>query len=62
MGELIFRAASACEASACTLVAIDSGRTYVKDSKLGDQSPVLSFRGPAWTAFLDAVKSGEIRP
>jgi len=31
----------------------------VRDSKLGDSSPVLTFGEDEWRAFQDAVKAGE---
>ncbi len=32
----------------------------VRDSKLGDRSPVLVFSRPAWTALVDEVRSGRL--
>jgi hypothetical protein len=32
----------------------------VRDSKLGDASPVLEFSAPAWTALVDEVKAGRL--
>lgn len=37
------------------------GRTVgVRDSKLGDASPILEFSAAALAAFLDGVRSGEL--
>lgn len=62
MPDLIFRKASTCEANNCCLVAMEPSAAHVADSKLGDDSPVISFGAPAWRAFLDAVKHGDLRP
>ncbi|WP_443205942.1 DUF397 domain-containing protein [Saccharopolyspora sp. 5N708] len=32
----------------------------VRDSKLGEMSPILAFDRPTWSAFLAAVKAGEL--
>ncbi|MCA1227827.1 DUF397 domain-containing protein [Saccharopolyspora sp. 6M] len=42
----------------CVEIAALPGRTAVRDSKLGDQSPVLPFTTPAWTTFLTNLKTG----
>lgn len=34
------------------------GTVQVRDSKLGDASPVLSFAPESWQAFVDALKEG----
>ncbi|MFF0635946.1 DUF397 domain-containing protein [Nocardia sp. NPDC004151] len=34
------------------------GAVGVRDSKLGDSSPVLIFDGSAWDCFTGAVKAG----
>ncbi|WP_019856336.1 DUF397 domain-containing protein [Actinopolyspora mortivallis] len=36
------------------------GTALVRDSKLGQNSPVLPFSRTAWTSFLDAVKSDHL--
>jgi hypothetical protein len=42
----------------CVEVAFGVDCVGVRDSKLGDRSPVLAFPGAAGSAFLAAVKSG----
>lgn len=37
----------------------DGGRA-MRDSKLGDASPVLRFTGAEWRAFIAGVKNGEL--
>jgi uncharacterized protein DUF397 len=44
---------------ACVMVAYIPGAAGVKDSKLGDASPILPFSTPAWSAFLHEVKTGK---
>ncbi|GAA3353932.1 hypothetical protein GCM10020366_08980 [Saccharopolyspora gregorii] len=34
------------------------GRTAIRDSKLGDHSPMLPFPAQAWTTFLTNLKTG----
>jgi hypothetical protein len=41
----------------CTEVAARHGAVLVRDSKLGEESPVLSFAPEAWQRFLAGVKS-----
>jgi hypothetical protein len=50
-------------ASNCVEVADSDGcdLVHVRDSKLGDLSPVLNFSRPGWLAFLDDVKTGRLR-
>lgn len=36
----------------------DEGTVWVRDSKLGESSPVLSFDAGAWTEFVDGLKGG----
>lgn len=44
----------------CVEVAFgDDGSTIVRDSKLGDASPVLRFTAREWDLFTEAVTSGE---
>lgn len=35
-----------------------AGRIAIRDSKLGESSPILVFEGAAWDCFTKAVKSG----
>lgn len=37
----------------------DLDHVMVRDSKLGDGSPILWFDRPEWAAFLDGVRTGE---
>lgn len=34
---------------------------WMRDSKLGDASPVLAFEPDAWAAFLAGIKDGELQ-
>jgi hypothetical protein len=36
------------------------GNVQLRDSKLGDNSPILTFHPTQWAAFVDAVKQGVI--
>ncbi|MGI8309647.1 DUF397 domain-containing protein [Saccharopolyspora hattusasensis] len=47
---------------ACVEVARVVNAAGVRDSKLGDASPILPFPLGAWTAFLSDVKAGEFDP
>lgn len=38
---------------------LPDGGTALRDSKLGDDSPVLKFTRSEWQAFLDGVRDGE---
>lgn len=44
--------------AACVMVAQVPGVTGVRDSKLGEASPVLPFAAGAWASFLQDVKAG----
>jgi hypothetical protein len=37
----------------------NTDRVAIRDSKLGESSPVLVFTASEWTAFLEGVKAGE---
>jgi hypothetical protein len=43
---------------ACVTVAHVPDYTGVRDSKLGEASPILPFRNDAWYAFVRDVKDG----
>jgi hypothetical protein len=44
----------------CVMVAhLEDGSVLVRDSKLGEASPTLSFTGREWTAFLAGVRNNE---
>ncbi|QIZ35602.1 DUF397 domain-containing protein [Saccharopolyspora sp. ASAGF58] len=47
---------------ACVEVARVVNAAGVRDSKLGDASPILPFTNRAWAAFLSDVKAGEFDP
>ncbi len=43
----------------CVEVADDvTGRVLLRDSKLGDASPILSVAQSSWSAFLGGVQAG----
>ena len=45
---------------ACAQIRADGqGGVQVRDSKLGEASPVLSFTAAEWSAFLDGAKNDE---
>lgn len=44
----------------CVEVALFTGRTAVRDSKLGDASPVLAFNAGAFGEFLRELKAGRL--
>ena len=44
----------------CVEVAdVAEGGALVRDTKLGEDSPVLTFNADEWTAFVAGVKAGE---
>lgn len=43
----------------CVEVADTASAQLLRDSKLGDLSPILSFPPEAFAAFVNAVRSGE---
>ena len=44
----------------CVEVAFLSGHRLVRDSKLGDASPVLAVSPDEWSAFTAVVKAGRL--
>jgi hypothetical protein len=49
-----------CSSDGCVQARRDGhGGMQVRDGKAGDASPVLTFTGPEWDAFLAGVKAGE---
>ena len=62
-----WRRSSLCVNSGCVEVALsavlrdgdDLDGILVRDSKLGDASPILSFTPEEWAAFIAGVKAGE---
>jgi hypothetical protein len=59
--EVKFHKATASGANGCVEVATDPacGQVQVRDSKLGDVSPVLTFTAHEWQCFLDGVRNDE---
>lgn len=48
------------QGGACTLYAkLPNGDVALKDSKLGESSPVLVFNPREWDAFIKGAKAGE---
>ncbi len=45
---------------ACVEVGLTESATGVRDTKLGDASPILVFPRDQWTSFLRSVKSGDL--
>lgn len=43
----------------CVEVRVGTQGINVRDSKLGDDSPVLNYTFEEWAAFLDGVRNGE---
>jgi hypothetical protein len=37
-----------------------AGGVKVRDSKLGDESPILTFTATEWDAFVEGVRAGEL--
>lgn len=48
--------------TACVEIASAEGRAGVRDSKQGDQGPILAFSGRRWASFMNALKSGDLDP
>jgi hypothetical protein len=52
--------AASSNVNGCVEVCIDGeGTVQIRDSKLGDASPILQFTPQEWACFLDGVKDGE---
>jgi uncharacterized protein DUF397 len=45
---------------ACVEIALVVNAAGVRDSKLGEASPVLAFDRRTWTSFLMSIKAGEL--
>lgn len=56
--EVAFKRSSSCESSGCVEVAVGD-EVWVRDSKLGDASPVLNFTRAEWDAFTAGVRDGQ---
>lgn len=50
--EVAWRRSSYCANGACVEVSTGDGRVLVRDSKLGDESPVIEFTPSEWRSFL----------
>lgn len=56
-----WRSASACGGGSCLEARRpEPGMVLVRDSKLGDRSPVLAFDAAAWVAFVNGLKAGSV--
>ena len=55
----VWRRSSHCANGNCVEVAHRDGQVWVRDSKLGDASPVLKFTAGEFAAFVDGVRGGE---
>ncbi len=56
----IWRKSTRCASAACVEVAEDGsgGGVHVRDSKLGDDSPVVTFEQADWRAFVTDLRTG----
>jgi uncharacterized protein DUF397 len=60
MPELHWRTSSFTDNGTCVEVAdLPDGGRLVRDTKLGESSPVLQYSAAEWQAFLAGVKAGE---
>jgi uncharacterized protein DUF397 len=60
MPELNWRTSSFTDNGTCVEVAdLPDGGRLVRDTKLGDASPVLQYTAAEWRAFVAGVKAGE---
>lgn len=48
-----------CGIGVCVEVAMNGPLIAVRDSKLGSDSPILTFDRAEWGAFIQAAKSGQ---
>lgn len=58
--ELKWVTASSCNNGSCIAVTCANGEVWVRDSKLGDASPILRFTVGSWWSYLAAVKSRQL--
>lgn len=47
---------SRCSMGSCVEVERQDEKVYLRDSKLGEESPVIEFTPACWSEFLDAVR------
>ena len=60
MTDLHWRTSSFTDNGTCVDVAdLPDGDRLIRDTKLGESSPILRFTSPEWTAFIAGVKAGE---
>jgi hypothetical protein len=60
MPELRWRTSSFTDNGTCVEVAdLPDGGRLVRDTKLGEASPVLRYTAAEWRAFIAGVKAGE---
>lgn len=45
---------------ACVEARTNNGRIQVRDTKLGEASPVLGFAPSGWSALLSSIKAGQL--
>ena len=57
--KLVWQRSSFCNADGCVEVAKADSTVFVRDSKLGDDSPVLVFTEDEWRVFRAGMVSGE---
>ena len=55
----MWRKSSRCEHATCVLVYPTDAGVLVRDSKLGDASPTLSYPPGKWAALIARIKAGE---
>jgi hypothetical protein len=60
--QLLWRRSGRCETSGCVEAAITADAVLVRDGKLGDKSPVLSFSPQEWAAFIGGAVDGDFDP
>lgn len=51
---------SSTNGSCVEIEASGQGGVKVRDSKLGDRSPILTFTATEWDAFVEGVRLGEL--
>lgn len=59
MNDNTWRKSSFSYGADCVEIGSDSGEALVRNSKLGENSPVLRFTRTEWIAFLRGAKAGE---
>jgi hypothetical protein len=58
--ELAWVTSSRCNNGSCVQVACCEGEVWVRDSKLGEDSPVLRFTVGSWWSYIAAVKTRQL--